>query len=266
MKRQEHSRLSRLGVLLLALLMIAMIAVPTFTAYADETSAASEPEETMVTFDVEQAAETEKLGDSAPAGDTTTTGTGDSAKETASPAAQKDDWTCKVCGEKQDGGEKCSKCEYARHPATKYSIIALVILVIVIAIGFIKKVNLGFLGIGAAFILALIAGIDPKYVPKAFDGDMFVTLVGVTFLFGMASQNGTLDLFSKKVVALVGKRTVLIPILMFFLSAFISAIGPGHIAAGILMTTFAVYLAFEMKINPITITTALFSFYGLFGS
>ena len=36
----------------------------------------------------------------------------------------------------------------------------------------------------------------------------------------MASANGTLELFSKKVVALVGKHTVLIPVLMFFLSAF----------------------------------------------
>lgn len=84
-----------------------------------------------------------------------------------------------------------------------------------------------------------------------------MTLVGVTFLFGMAFQNGTLDLFSKKVVALVGKNTVLIPVLMFFLSAFISAIGPGHIAAGILMTTFAMYLAFEMDINPMA--TALYA-------
>lgn len=84
---------------------------------------------------------------------------------------------------------------------------------------------------------------------------MFVTLVGVTFLFGMASQNGTLDLFSKKIVALVGKRTYLIPVLMFFLSAFISAIGPGHIAAGILMTTFAVYLALELDINPMATGT-----------
>ena len=73
----------------------------------------------------------------------------------------------------------------------------------------------------------------------------------------MASANDTLELFSKKVVALVGKHTVLIPVLMFFLSAFISAIGPGHIAAGILMTTFAMYLAFEMDINPVA--TALFA-------
>ena len=89
-----------------------------------------------------------------------------------------------------------------------------------------------------------------KQIAAGFSSSMFVTLVGVTFLFGMASANGTLNLFSKKVVALVGKRTYLIPILMFVLSAFISAIGPGHIADGILMTTFAVYLAFELKINP----------------
>ena len=136
-------------------------------------------------------------------------------------------------------------------------IISLVVLAIVVAIGFIKKVNLGFLSLGVAFILAIAGGLKASDVTKGFSSSMFVTLVGVTFLFGMASQNGTLDLFSKKIVALVGKRTVLIPILMFVLSAFISAIGPGHIAAGILMTTFAMYLAFEMKINPMV--TALFA-------
>ena len=149
--------------------------------------------------------------------------------------------------------------------------ISLVVLVVVIALGFIKKVNIGFLSIGATFLLALFAIaldfhvksgsamklLSVSVVAKGFSSSMFVTLVGVTFLFGMASQNGTLDLFSKKVVALVGQKTVFIPPLMFFLSAFVSAIGPGHIAAGILMTTFAVYLAMEMKINPMA--TALYA-------
>jgi len=245
----QSKKAPRLGVLLLVLLMLATLIPSVFAADAPaETSA---PEETMVVLgEAPEAAAapeaTEKAGD-APAGEVLTTGTEEAAS---------DEWTCKVCSTVNEGGDACKKCSASR-PTTTLSIIALVVLAVVIAIGFIKKVNLGFLAIGAAFILSIIAGIGPKYVTKAFDADMFVTLVGVTFLFGMASQNGTLDLFSKKVVALVGKRTVLIPILMFFLSAFISAIGPGHIAAGILMTTFAVYLAFEMKINPIT--TALFA-------
>lgn len=138
-----------------------------------------------------------------------------------------------------------------------FSVISLIVLVVVVAIGFIKKVNLGFLSLGVAFILGTCGGMSAKEIAGGFSASMFVTLVGVTFLFGMASANGTLELFSKKVVALVGKNTVLIPVLMFFLSAFISAIGPGHIAAGILMTTFAMYLAFEMDINPIA--AALFA-------
>lgn len=138
-----------------------------------------------------------------------------------------------------------------------FDVISLIVLVVVVAIGFIKKVNLGFLSLGVAFILGTCGGMSAKEISGGFSSSMFVTLVGVTFLFGMASSNGTLELFSKKIVALVGKHTVLIPILMFFLSAFISAIGPGHIAAGILMTTFAMYLAFEMDINPVA--TALFA-------
>lgn len=137
------------------------------------------------------------------------------------------------------------------------SVVSLVVLAVVVAIGFIKKVNLGFLSLGVAFLLGTAGGMSAKEITSGFSSSMFVTLVGVTFLFGMASNNGTLDLFSKKVVALVGKHTVLIPVLMFFLSAFISAIGPGHIAAGILMTTFAMYLAFEMDINPMA--TALYA-------
>lgn len=129
-------------------------------------------------------------------------------------------------------------------------VISLLVLVFVVAIGFIKKINLGFFALGAAFVLGTVGGMRASQITAGFSSSMFVTLVGVTFMFGMASQNGTLELFSKKVVALVGKKTVLIPILMFVLSAFISAIGPGHIAAGILMTTFAMYLAFAMDINP----------------
>lgn len=137
------------------------------------------------------------------------------------------------------------------------AVISLITLAIVVAIGFIKKMNIGFISIGAAFIIGTIGGISAKEISAGFDASMFVTLVGVTFLFGMASQNGTLELFSKKIIALVGRRTYLIPVMMFVLSAFISAIGPGHIAAGILMTTFAVYLAFELKINPMA--TALYA-------
>ena len=131
-----------------------------------------------------------------------------------------------------------------------FAVISLAALVIVVAIGFIKKVNIGFLAIGVAFVVGAVAGMSEKQILAGFSSSMFVTLAGVTFLFGLASVNGTLELISKKIIALIGKRTYLIPVAMFILAATLSAIGPGHIAIGILMTTFAVYLAVAMKINP----------------
>lgn len=137
------------------------------------------------------------------------------------------------------------------------AIISLLVLVVVVAMGFIKKVNIGFLAIGMSVLLGLAGGMKTKAIISGFSSSLFVTLVGVTFLFGMASANGTLDLISKKIIAMLGKKTFLIPIMMFILSAFISAVGPGHIATGILMTTFAIYLALEMDINPFA--TALYA-------
>ena len=78
------------------------------------------------------------------------------------------------------------------------AIISLIVLAVVVAIGFIKKINIGFLSIGVAFLLGLCGNMSAKEISAGFSSSMFVTLVGVTFLFGMASQNGTLDLFSKK--------------------------------------------------------------------
>jgi len=139
----------------------------------------------------------------------------------------------------------------------KIELISMLVLAVVVAIGFIKKINMGYLAIGVAYILGLAGGLSSKQILSGFSGSMLVTLLGVTFLFGIASVNGTLELISNKIIALVGKRTYFIPITLFVLSAFLSAIGPGHIAIGILMTTFAVYLAVEMEINPFA--TALYA-------
>ncbi len=131
------------------------------------------------------------------------------------------------------------------------AVIPLIVLIITVTIGFIKKINIGFFAVGAAYLLGLYYGLSAKQITAGFSGSMMVTLTGVTFLFGMASQNGTLEKFSRRIIAMTGKHTWAIPLLIFCLSAFISAIGPGHIAAGILMTTFAVFIAAELHMNPI---------------
>ena len=78
------------------------------------------------------------------------------------------------------------------------SIISLIVLVIVVAIGFIKKVNLGFYQLVLHSFWGTVGGMSAKEIAAGFSSSMFITLVGVTFLFGMASNNGTLELFFKE--------------------------------------------------------------------
>ena len=50
---------------------------------------------------------------------------------------------------------------------------------------------------------------------KGISGDLNHTLVGVTYLFAIARNNGTVDLIARKAVQAVGGRVVLIPWVMF---------------------------------------------------
>lgn len=130
-------------------------------------------------------------------------------------------------------------------------LISLAFLIAVVALGFWKKANIGILAIGSAIILGRIGGISDKEILAGFDASLFVTLVGVTFLFGMAQVNGTLELLAKKSVAMVGKKTYLVPLIIFVVSGVLTAAGPGHIPIGALMTVVAVTIAVHMGQNPI---------------
>jgi signal transduction histidine kinase len=55
--------------------------------------------------------------------------------------------------------------------------------------------------------------------------------VGVTLLFGIALKNGTLEAITARLVKLCGHRTAILPLVFFFLSFALGAMGPGSIAA-----------------------------------
>ncbi len=129
--------------------------------------------------------------------------------------------------------------------------LSLIFLLIAIALGFFKKMNTGLVAIGLALVIGRIGGIGDKAIVGGFSGKLFVMLLGVTYLFSMAQVNGTLELFARKVVALAGKRTNLIPIVIYLLATFLSAIGPGTIPVMALMAVFTMALAAEMKVSPL---------------
>lgn len=130
------------------------------------------------------------------------------------------------------------------------ALFSLVLLVLAILLGFFRKMNAGLIAIGFSLILGRVAGIPDKQIIAGFSYNLFLTLLGVTYLFSLAQNNGTLKLIALKVVSLAGKRTYLVPVYIFVFSTILSAIGPGCIPTMAIMMVFAMTLAAELNIHP----------------
>lgn len=105
-------------------------------------------------------------------------------------------------------------------------IVSIVVLVAMFVIATVLPVNLGALGfVAAAGVGVLLAGMSLDDVLAEFPGDLFLLLVGLTYLFAVAHQNGTVDLLVRWSMRLVRGHLVAAPWIFFTLSAVFSAIG-----------------------------------------
>ncbi len=132
-----------------------------------------------------------------------------------------------------------------------YQIISLLFLITAIVLGFVRNMNVGIVSMGLAFILGLIGNVGSGVILGGFPSKLFITLLGTMFFFCLLQENHTLELLSKKMVAMVGRKTFLIPIIIYLVSYILSAAGPGAISVQSVMIVFAVSLAVQMEASPI---------------
>ena len=112
-------------------------------------------------------------------------------------------------------------------------LISILVLVAIFAVATTMGINMGVLGIVAAFGLGTAMGVPEDDIFVGFPGDLFVILVGVTYLFGIATANGTVDWLVHRAGQAVGGRTAAIPWMMFLVTAALTASGavvPGAVA------------------------------------
>lgn len=107
--------------------------------------------------------------------------------------------------------------------------VSILVLLAVIALGFFKKMNVGVVAIFAATIFGVATGTSSNDIIKGFGSNLFVTLLGITFLCSTAQTNGALELFARKCVSKIGKHTWLAPIVVWVLGIILSGVGPGSI-------------------------------------
>ncbi|WP_210589389.1 SLC13 family permease [Streptomyces sp. GESEQ-35] len=131
-------------------------------------------------------------------------------------------------------------------------LISILVLVVVFVIATTRSINMGALAFAAAFVVGeLVADLDADGIFAGFPGDLFVVLVGVTYLFAIARANGTTDWLVHAAIRLVRGRVALIPWVMFAITGALTAIGAVSPAAVAIVAPIALSFASRYGISPL---------------
>lgn len=113
-------------------------------------------------------------------------------------------------------------------------------------------INMGVLAFVGAFLVGtLVAGMPAKAILGGFPADLFLTLAGITYLFALAQNNGTIDWLVSLAVRAVRGRIAAIPWIMFLIAAGLTAVGAVSPAAVAIIAPIALGFAARHGINPL---------------
>lgn len=125
------------------------------------------------------------------------------------------------------------------------------VLVIVFVLGTVTRVNIGALAIVAAFGFgSLWLGEDVETISSGFPASFFVLIVGVTYLFSVASANGTMEWLLSWTRRLVGGRAFVLPFALFIAAAAISSFGAPAQAGVALLAPIGLRLSSRLGLSP----------------
>jgi di/tricarboxylate transporter len=130
-------------------------------------------------------------------------------------------------------------------------IAGIVLLAVMFIIATVLPINMGALALVGAFVIGLISHLPARDIFAGFPGDLFVTLVGITYLFAIAQNNGTIDWLVQKAVWLVRGRIAAIPWVMFTVAAVLTAVGAVSPAAVAIIAPIALRFSQRYKISPL---------------
>jgi Na+/H+ antiporter NhaD/arsenite permease-like protein len=130
--------------------------------------------------------------------------------------------------------------------------VAIMALIALFVVGTVLPINMGALAYVAAWLVGMYSlNMDERDILAGVSGDLVLTLIGVTYLFAIARNNGTVDLIVRSAVKAVGGRVALIPWVMFGVTALLTAIGAASPAACAIIGPIALGFAGRYRINPL---------------
>jgi di/tricarboxylate transporter len=133
-----------------------------------------------------------------------------------------------------------------------HELLSILVLAVVFLIATFLPVHMGALALVASYLVGTqVLGEDVDTILGGFPADLFMILVGVTYLFALATDNGTVDWLVARAVKSVGGRIALIPWVMFFVTAALTAVGAVVPAAVAIIAPIAMGFAKRYDIRPL---------------
>ena len=134
--------------------------------------------------------------------------------------------------------------------------LAIAIFVAVFAIATFRNIHLGVLMIPAACAVGVwLAGMSLRDIVAGFPVSILVLVAGVTYFFGIAQGNGTIDRLVQKLLAAVGARRGLLPFMFFLITAGVATMGSSQ--AGYVMIPLAMAAARRSGVDPMLMAVAV---------
>jgi di/tricarboxylate transporter len=134
--------------------------------------------------------------------------------------------------------------------------LAIAIFIAVFAIATIRNIHLGVLMLPAAVAVGVwLAGMPIRDILAGFPINILVLIAGVTYFFGIAQGNGTIDSAIHKLIGAVGDRRALLPFLIFLITAGVASMGSSQ--AGYVMIPLAMAAARRSAVDPMLMGVAL---------
>ncbi len=134
--------------------------------------------------------------------------------------------------------------------------LAIAIFVAAFAIATLRNIHFGVLMIPAACAVGVwMAGMPLRDVVAGFPINILILIGGVTYFFGIAQGNGTIDRVIQKVLAAVGARRGLLPYVFYLITAGVASMGSSQ--AGYVMIPLAMPAARRSGVDPMVMAVAL---------
>jgi di/tricarboxylate transporter len=135
-------------------------------------------------------------------------------------------------------------------------VIALVLFVAVFALATLRGVHIGLLMFVAGCIAGpTLAGMTLREVIGGFPVSILILVAGVTFFFGIAQLNGTIDRVMGALLARTGERRALVPVLFLGLATVMSAMGSPQ--AGLATGPVGMSSARRARVDPVLMAIAI---------